>query len=142
MSVGNEPLIRAIVEAIAGVDKNVICLALGGAQAPLVTRIAGEAGIKVAFEAFPDRAYTPEGRLAPRSLPGAVIKDPKVAAERALRMAKEGKIITTDGSVLAMQIDTICVHGDNPSAVDLVRQIRTAIEAEGIQVVPMGQFIK
>ena len=55
-----------------------------------------------------------------------------MAAERALRMAKEGKIITTDGSVLAMQIDTICVHGDNPSAVELVRQIRTAIEAEGI----------
>src|SRR5512137_1603836 len=142
MSVGNEALIRAIVEAVAGVDRSVIYLALGGAQAPLVTKIAKEAGIKVAFEAFPDRAYTPEGKLAPRSLPGAVIKDPKVAAERALRMAKEGKIITTDGSVLVMQIDTICVHGDNPSAVELVRQIRAAIEAEGIQVVPMGTFIK
>jgi 5-oxoprolinase (ATP-hydrolysing) subunit A len=142
MSVGNEAMIRAIVEAIAGVDRSVIYLALGGAQASLVTRITMEAGIKVAFEAFPDRAYTPEGKLAPRSLPGAVIKDPKVAAERALRMAKEGKIITTDGSVLAMQIDTICVHGDNPSAVDLVRQIRAAIEAEAIQVVPMGTFIK
>lgn len=141
MSVGNEAMIRAIVDAIAGVDKSVIYLALGGAQAPLVTRIAKEAGIKVAFEAFPDRAYTPEGKLAPRNLPGAVIKDPKVAAERALRMAKEGKIITTDGSVLAMQIDTICVHGDNPSAVELVRNIRSAIEAEGIQVVPMGTFI-
>ncbi len=77
MSVGNEALIRAIVEAIAGVDKNVIYLALGGAQAPLVTKIAREAGIRVAFEAFPDRAYTPEGKLAPRSLPGAVIKDPQ-----------------------------------------------------------------
>jgi len=142
MSVGNEPFIRAIVDAIAGVDKNVIYLALGGAQAKLVTKVAMEAGIRVAFEAFPDRAYTPEGKLAPRSLPGAVIKDPKVAAERALRMAKEGKIVTTDGSILSMQIDTICVHGDNPSAVELVRQIRTDIEAEGIQVVPMGTFIK
>jgi len=142
MSVGSEPLIRAIVEAIAGVDKNVIYLALGGAQAPLVTKIAREAGIRVAFEAFPDRAYTPEGKLAPRSLPGAVIKDPKVAAERALRMAKEGKIITTDGSVLEMQIDTICVHGDNPSAVELVKNIRSAIEGEGIAVVPMSQFVK
>ena len=141
MSVGNEAMIRAIVEAIAGVDKNVIYLALGGAQAPLVRKIANVAGIRVAFEAFPDRAYTPEGKLAPRSLPGAVIKDPKVAAERALRMAKEGKIITTDGSVLAMQIDTICVHGDNPSAVELVKNIRSAIEGEGIQVVPMGTLI-
>jgi 5-oxoprolinase (ATP-hydrolysing) subunit A len=141
MSVGNEPFIRAIVQAIAGVDRSVIYLALGGAQAPLVAKIAKDAGVKVAFEAFPDRAYTPEGKLAPRSLPGAVIKDPKAAAERALRMAKEGKIITTDGSVLTMQIDTICVHGDNPSAVELVRQIRAAIEAESIQVVPMGTFI-
>lgn len=142
MSVGNESMIRAIVEAIAGVDKHVIYLALGGAQAPLVTRIANEAGIRVAFEAFPDRAYTPEGTLAPRSLAGAVIKDPKTAAERALRMAKEGKIVATDGSVLEMRIDTICVHGDNPSAVELVRGIRSAIEAEGISVVPMGSFIK
>ena len=143
MSVGNEAMIRAIVEAIAGIDQNIIYLALGGAQAPLVTKIAKEeAGIKVAFEAFPDRAYTPEGKLAPRSLPGAVIKDPKMAAERALRMAKEGKIITTDGSVLEMQIDTICVHGDNPSAVELVRNIRSAIEGEGISVVPMSKFVK
>ncbi len=142
MSVGNEAMIRAVVEAIAGVDRDVIYLALGGAQAPLVTKIAGEAGIKAAFEAFPDRAYTPEGKLAPRSLPGSVIKDPNVAAERALRMAKEGKIVTTDGSVLEMRIDTICVHGDNPSAVELVRTIRSSIEAEGISVVPMGSFIK
>ncbi|MCU0554650.1 MAG: 5-oxoprolinase subunit PxpA [Syntrophales bacterium] len=142
MSVGNESMIRAIVEAIAGVDKDVIYLALGGAQAPLVTRIANEAGIRVAFEAFPDRAYTPEGTLAPRSLAGAVIKDPKTAAERALRMAKEGRIVAVDGSVLTMRIDTICVHGDNPSAVELVRTIRSSIEAEGISVVPMGSFIK
>jgi UPF0271 protein len=141
MSVGNEPLIRAIVQAIAGVDKNVIYLALGGAQAPLVAKIAGEEGIRVAFEAFPDRAYTPEGKLAPRSLPGAVIKDPKTAAERALRMAKEGKIVATDGSVLEMKIDTICVHGDNPSAVDVVKTIRSAIEGEGIAVVPMNKFV-
>jgi UPF0271 protein len=142
MSVGNEPMIRAIVDAIAGVDRSVIYLALGGAQEPLVMRIAREAGIRVAFEAFPDRAYTPEGKLAPRSFPGAVIKDPKAAAERALRMAKEGKIITTDGSVLEMRIDTICVHGDNPSAVELVKNIRSAIEGEGIAVLPMSKFVK
>ena len=141
-SVGNEAMIRAIVEAVAGVDGEVIYLALGGAQEPLVTKITKEAGIRVAFEAFPDRAYTPEGKLAPRSLPGAVIKDPEVAAERALRMAKEGKIVTTDGSILEMRIDTICVHGDNPSAVELVRTIRSAIEGEGIAVVPMSKFVK
>ncbi len=142
MSVGNESLICAIVGAIAGVDRSLIYLALGGPQAPLVSRIAGEAGIPVAFEAFPDRAYTPEGRLAPRQTPGAVIKDPELAAERALLMAREGKVVATDGSIIEMKIDTLCVHGDNPSAVEHVRKIRTTLEANGIQVVPMGKFIR
>lgn len=141
MSVGNEVLIRTIAGAIAGVDPSLIYLTLGGAQAPLVKRIAKEAGIKVAFEAFPDRAYTPEGRLAPRQMRGAVIEDPKLATERALRMAQEGKIVATDGTVLEMEIHTICVHGDNPSAVAHVREIRAKLEAKGIQVVPMGTFI-
>jgi UPF0271 protein len=141
MSVGNEALIRAIVGAIAGVDRSLIYLALGGAQAPLVARIAGEAGIRAAFEAFPDRAYTADGSLAPRRLPGAVIEDPKIATERALRMAREGKVIATDGTTLEMKIDTLCVHGDNPSAVEHVREIRAALEAAGIEVVPMGTFL-
>jgi len=56
-------------------------------------------------------------------------------------MAKEGRIIATDGSVLEMKIDTLCVHGDNPSAVEHVREIRATLEAAGIEVVPMGTFI-
>jgi UPF0271 protein len=141
MSVGNEVLIRAIVGAIAGVDRSLIYLTLGGAQSPLVNKIAKEAGIRVAFEAFPDRAYTRDGRLASREMPGAVIEDSKLATERALRMAKEGKIIATDGTVLEMEIHTICVHGDNPSAVDHVREIRATLEAHQIHVAPMGTFI-
>ncbi len=141
MSVGNEVLIRTIAGAIAGVDRSLIYLTLGGAQAPLVKRIAKEAGIRVAFEAFPDRAYTRDGRLASREMPGAVIEDPKLATERALRMAKEGKIIATDGSVLEMEIHTICVHGDNPSAVEHVREIRVMLETNRMIVTPMGTFI-
>jgi len=140
-SVGNESLLRALVEAVARVDRNLFYLALGGVQAPLVKRIAGEAGLRVALEAFPDRAYTPDGRLAPRTMPGAVIEDPEVAAQRALLMAKEGKIVATDGTVLEMEIHTLCVHGDNPAAVDLAKRIRAVIEAEGIRVAPLGTFL-
>jgi UPF0271 protein len=141
MSVGHEPLIRAIVEAIAGVDRSVIYLALGGAQAPLVTKIAREAGIKVAFEAFPDRAYTKEGALASRREKGAVIHDHDVVAQRALKMALEGKVIAIDGTEIDLKADTLCVHGDNPSAVQMVKKIRENLTASGVEVVPMRRFL-
>lgn len=140
-SVGNEALLRSLIGAVARVDHRLIYLALGGAQAPLVKRLAGEAGIRVAFEAFPDRAYTPEGKLAPRSMPGTVIEDPEEAAARALLAAKEGKVIAIDGTVLEMEIHTLCVHGDNPAAVALVKRIRGVLEKEGIRVAPLGTFI-
>jgi UPF0271 protein len=140
-SVGNEPLLRTLMEAVARVDRDLIYLALGGAQAPLVRRLAGEAGIRVAFEAFPDRAYTPDGKLAPRSMPGAVIEDPEVAAERALVMARDGKVVAVDGTVLEMEIHTLCVHGDNPAAVALVRRIRDVLGKGGVRVAPLGTFL-
>jgi UPF0271 protein len=138
MCVGNEPLSRAVTEAIAAVDPELLWVTLGGSQAKLAQRIAGAAGLRVVFEAFPDRAYTADGKLAPRKLPGAVITDPKLAAEQAIRMAKEGRVIAMDGTVIEMEVHTLCVHGDNPSAVDHVRKIRQMLEAEGLRIVPLG----
>jgi len=136
--VGNEPLSRAVAEAIAAVDRSLIWVTLGGAQSGLARKIADEEGIHVVFEAFPDRAYTSDGKLAPRKLPGAVITDPQRAAEQALRMAKEGSVIATGGAVIEIEVQTLCVHGDNPSALDHVRMIRQALEAEGLYIVPLG----
>jgi 5-oxoprolinase (ATP-hydrolysing) subunit A len=141
MCVGNEPLSRSVAEAIAAVDPDLLWVVLGGAQAGLAQKIAAATGIRVVFEAFPDRAYTPDGKLAPRKLPGAVITDPKRAAEQALRMAREGAVIATDGTRLEMEVHTLCVHGDNPAAVEHVRMIRRTLEAEGLQIVPMGAAV-
>jgi UPF0271 protein len=138
MCVGNESLSRAVAEAIVAVDPNLLWVMLGGAQAGLARKIGDAAGIRVVFEAFPDRAYTPDGKLASRKLPGAVITDPRLAAEQALRMAKEGTVIATDGTVIEMEVQTLCVHGDNPSALYHVRTIRKALEDEGLCIVPMG----
>jgi UPF0271 protein len=138
MCVGNESLSRAVAEAIAAVDRSLLWVTLGGDQAGLARKIADAAGIRVVFEAFPDRAYTPDGKLAPRKLSGAVITDPQRAAEQALRMAKEGRVIATDGTVIEMEVQTLCVHGDNPSAVDHVKTIRQALEAEGLRITPLG----
>jgi len=129
---------RAVAEAIVSVDANLMFVALAGAKGEVMRRIGREVGLRVVYEAFPDRAYTPEGTLASRRTPGAVIKEPAVVAERALRMAAEGKIIATDGSVLEIEAQTLCVHGDTPTAVDLVRTIRRTLEDAAIKVAPMG----
>jgi len=138
-AVENETVARAIAQAIVGVDPSLRYVALAGAKGEMMTRIGEEEGLKVVYEAFPDRAYTPEGTLVSRRLEGAVIKDPEVVAERALFMAKEGKVVAIDGTEIELKAETLCVHGDNPSAVDLVRSIRERLESAGVEVKPLGE---
>jgi UPF0271 protein len=135
--VGDETVASAVAEAIAGVDRKVIWVALAGAKTEHISRIGQEMGLTVAFEAFPDRAYTPEGTLVSRREPGAVIKEPEKVAERALKMAKEGKVIAIDGAEIPLKAQTLCVHGDTPGAVNLVKEIRGLLEKESISVKPM-----
>jgi UPF0271 protein len=137
-AVENEAVARAVAEAILRVDPGLMFVALAGAKGRVMQQVGRNLGLKVAYEAFPDRAYTPEGTLAPRSQPGAVIKDPALVAERALRMATEGRIVAVDGTLLEIEAQTLCVHGDNPAAVELVRSIRETLEAAGVKVAPMG----
>ncbi len=136
-AVGNEKVARAVAEAIVSVDPNLLYVALAGAKGEMVRRIGKEVGLKVVYEAFPDRAYTPEGNLVSRHQPGAVIKDPEKVAERALRMAAEGVVIAINGASVPIEAQTLCVHGDTPSAADLVKSIRQTLEAEGVAVQPM-----
>lgn len=137
-AVEEEAVARAVAEAIVSVDANLMFVALAGAKGEVMRRIGREVGLRVVYEAFPDRAYTPEGTLASRRTPGAVIKEPTVVAERALRMAAEGEIIATDGTVIEIEAQTLCVHGDTPTAVELVRTIRRTLEDAAITVAPMG----
>ena len=137
-AVEKEPVARAIAEAIVAVNPELAYVALAGAKGKLMTEIGKEVGLKVRYEAFPDRAYSPEGTLVSRREPGAVIKDPEAVAERTLLMAKQGKMIAVDGSEIALKPDTLCVHGDNPSAVDLVRVIRERLESAGVALKPMS----
>ena len=138
MAVGNESLARAIARAVAAVDPSLLLVTLAGGEAEMMARIGREEGVRVVFEAFPDRAYTPEGRLVSRRLPGAVITDAALATERAVRMATEGRIVASDGSILEMEIDTLCVHGDTPTALALVQEIRGGLERAGVTLAPMG----
>ncbi|MGD8541279.1 MAG: 5-oxoprolinase subunit PxpA [Desulfobacteraceae bacterium] len=139
LAVGNDAMARTIAQAIAGLDPGLTLVTLAGKHAALMNRIGGEVGIRMVFEAFPDRAYTADGTLVARSRPGAVIHDPRQAADRALRMAAEGLVIAEDGTRISLQVDTLCVHGDNPAAVDLARAIHERLEKSGIAVTPMGR---
>lgn len=134
----NEDIARVIAEAIASVDPELMYVALSSTKEDFMTSIARDVGLTVVYEAFPDRAYTSDGTLLSRRLPGAVVRDARVVAERALMMAKEGKVIAVDGTPVDLDIQTLCVHGDTPMAVELVKAIREELEANGIVVKPTG----
>ncbi len=137
-AVEREPVARSIAEAIASVDPELIYVALAGKKGELMRSIGTELGLKVIYEAFPDRAYTPEGTLAPRREPGAVIKDPEEIARRAVMMAKEGRITATDGTEIDLTAQTLCVHGDSDAALESVKRIREVFDDEGIEVSPIN----
>jgi len=98
--------------------------------------------LAAASEGFADRAYLPDGRLAPRSLPGALVVDPEQAARQAVRMACEGRVTALDGTDLAVSVQTICVHGDTPGAAELARAVRLALEESGVAVVRLGEILR
>jgi UPF0271 protein len=122
----------AVVEAIRRYDPALPLLTLPGSAA---MQAAGEAGITAVGEGFADRAYTPEGRLVSRREPGAVLHDPDQVAARAVRMATEGRVETADGTEVAVQIRSLCVHGDTPGAVGLARAVRAALDQAGVRLV-------
>lgn len=141
MAAADETLLRAIAQAVRGVDPELLLVTLAGANNDRAARIGREEGIRIVFEAFPDRAYTADGALASRKLPGAVIHDPLQASERAIRMVQEGRVVAIDGSIIPMDAQTLCIHGDTPTALQLARTIRGSLEREGITVEPMGRTL-
>lgn len=85
-------------------------------------------------EAFAGRAYLPDGTLAPRSTEGAVFSDPLEAAERAVRMAVDGSVEALDGTVIRVELDSLCVHGDTPGAVAMAMAVRERLTAAGVEL--------
>ena len=119
----------AVVEAIRRYDPALPLLTLPGSAA---MRAAEEAGIPAVAEGFADRAYTAEGRLVSRREPGAVLHDPGQVATRAVVMATEGRVETVDGGQVAVQVHSLCVHGDTPGAVELAKAVRAALDEAGL----------
>lgn len=133
--VADETQARAVVEAIRAIDPTLALLTLPGSVAG---RVAEAAGLRVFREAFADRAYTPDGTLVSRRLPGAVIADPDAVAARVSRMVTDGTVEAIDGTTVPIHADSVCVHGDSPAAVALAKAVRKRLTADGVTIRPFA----
>ncbi|WP_024618222.1 LamB/YcsF family protein [Pseudomonas kilonensis] len=125
----------AVIEAIRAIDSNLILVALAGSS---LIELARNEGLQCIAEAFADRAYTPQGTLVSRREPGAVLHDPKLVAQRMLRLVEDGTIEAIDGSLTRIQADSICVHGDSPAAVEMARELRRVLEQANMSLLPFA----
>jgi UPF0271 protein len=133
--VHHEEQAAAVVAAVVAYDPTLPVLGLPGSA---WLRLAAEAGLTVVHEAFADRAYTPEGTLVSRRLPGAVLHDPAEIAARCVAMAAGEPILDVEGAELTLQPGSICVHGDTPGAVEIARQVREALTTAGVTLAPFA----
>ncbi|MBO1752683.1 LamB/YcsF family protein [Actinotalea sp. BY-33] len=122
---------RAVVTAVREVGPDLPLVALPGS---VVAEEAEAVGLRVVLEAFADRAYAPDGTLVPRREPGAVLHDPELVAARVVRLATEGTVEAVEGSVLEVAVESVCVHGDTPGAVQVATAVRSALAAAGVRV--------
>jgi len=127
-----------VISAILAVDRDLVLMGLAGS--PLLDW-ARERGLRVAAEAFADRAYTDDGRLVSRREPGAVLHEPARVAERMLALVRTGEIESVHGKRVRLQADSICVHGDSPDAVAMARRIRERLQAEGVALRPFVETL-
>ena len=124
---------RAVVAAVAAYDPSLPVLGLPGS---VLLRIAAGEGLPTVAEAFADRGYAGTGHLVPRSHPQALHTDPADVAERVVRIALEGTVLSVDDLLVAVPAQSVCTHGDTPDAVVLARAVRSALESAGVTIAP------
>ena len=130
----NESVAKAIAEAVLQLDPELIFVGLAHS---VMLEIARKLGLQTASEVFADRAYTVTGTLVPRSEPGAVIHNPEVCNQRVLQIIHDQTVKTVDGSEIHIKADTICIHGDNPAALELASSLKNHLEKNSIEIQAM-----
>jgi 5-oxoprolinase (ATP-hydrolysing) subunit A len=137
MAAENADYALAIGRAIKTVDRDIIYVALTGSE---MEKAGRQLGLRVAREGFCDRQYDDDGNLTSRKIPGSVLKDPKLVQEQVVRMVTEGEIVSRNGKLIKMQVDSLCVHGDEPTAISTARAAREGLEAAGVKIVPLTEM--
>ncbi|MBU8907546.1 LamB/YcsF family protein [Desertibacillus haloalkaliphilus] len=138
MASKDQAIAKAIAEAVYDVDPTLILFGLSGGE---LVKAGKGLGLQVAQEVFSDRTYQPDGTLTPRTEPNAMIEDADEAVERVIQMITKGTVEAVDGSTIPLQADTICVHGDEPSALEFVKNLKSAFAANKIEVAAIGKNI-
>jgi UPF0271 protein len=136
MAVNDSALARAIGQAVKDFDPTLVLFGLAGSA---LTRAGEELGLTVASEIFADRTYQADGSLTPRSHPNAIIRDVETSIEQVRRMVEESKVRSLQGTDVTVKADTLCIHGDEPTAVEFARRLRQTLEADGIRVTPVAR---
>jgi len=136
MADSDSSIAASLAQAVFKADPNLALMTLPGCVADVAAK---EAGLRVARQAFADRAYNDDGSLVSRSLAGAMIIDPHTVAERVIRLVQEGVVQTITGSTIPLKASTVCVHGDSPTAVAMAESIRSRLENEGIGIRPFNE---
>lgn len=121
----------AVVAAVTSYDAALPVVGMSGSE---FLRLAAQAGLRTVNEAFADRAYTAEGTLVPRRDPGAVLLEPVEIAARVVGLVTTGQLRAITGELLAVEVDSICVHGDTPGAVAIAKHVRSALKAAGVRL--------
>lgn len=124
-------LASAIAQSVKDVDSSLLLYGLAGSQLVLA---AEQVGIQAVQEVFADRAYQSDGKLVGRQHPQAMIESPQAALEQVLHMVLDGRVRAIDGSWLNVQADTICIHGDQPGALEFAQYLRQGLAHEGVSV--------
>jgi 5-oxoprolinase (ATP-hydrolysing) subunit A len=132
---GRPPLAEAIARAVFSVDPELILFGLSGSE---LTAAGERVGLRTASEAFADRRYESDGALTPRRFPDALIDDDHTAVEQTIRLVKEGRVGSRQGTDVEVRADTICIHGDGPRALPFARLIRERLESSGIEAKRIG----
>jgi UPF0271 protein len=135
-AVHNRDLAEAIAEGVACWSRDVVLVGLAGSPMLDVFR---KAGFAVAAEAFADRRYEPDGTLRSRKFADALIRDPQEAARQALSMVERGVVTAIDGTEVAVNAQTICIHGDTSGSVQIAAAVARALREAGIGVEALAQ---
>jgi UPF0271 protein len=138
VAVTDRELSLGIADGVADAGGDLILVGLPGSE---LLKAGREVGLRVAREAFGDRAYNEDGTLVSRKIAGSLLTDPDAVAERVLGFA-QGKVKAISGKEIRIEADTICLHGDTPGAGGIARRVRERLEAAGITLKPLGDFVR